>query len=176
MDSLPSSDVNWRLFETADVLFAYQLAVGNDPRWWRVSRRGLAPESVVQVLSEYSAGVVIADRSGDVGIAALAEVGAAGTGLLEVWSLPDDGARKSVASVMVELIASVFGVSGIRCLYHERFDGDPWILGRTETLWRTEVTYPDFALVDGSYEARHIRVLQRDEFETTFFHPVGGLE
>ena len=164
--------VSWRLFEPPDLLFAYDVAVANDPRWWRVCRHGLSPESVLEAAQSFAAAVIISGPGGDVGIATLSETGSAGTGMLDVWTLPDVESRDCVDSVIVELIASAFGVSGVRALYHERFESDPYLLGPTEPHWHTEVVFPDFALIEGQFENRTQRVLRREEFEATFFHDV----
>jgi len=170
------SGAGWRLFSQTDISFAYEVAVANDPRWWRVSRWGLAPATIIETIGLFSAGVVISSGLRDVGVAALSETGAAGTGAIDVWCMPDDEARETTSTVMVELIASAFGVSGIRALYHERFENDPYLLGATEALWRPQAVFPDFALIDGVYEDREIRVLWREEFEDAFFHHVTGVE
>ena len=123
-------------------------------------------------MKSFAAGVVIAGPEGDVGIAALSDVGGSGSAMLDIWSIPDEHAHRRIEEVIVELIASAFGVSGIRSLYHERFEGDPWLLGATEPLWQTQVVFPEFASIDGRYETRTQRVLWRSEFEATFHQDV----
>lgn len=163
---------SWRLFEPSDLIFAYDIAIANDPRWWRVCKRGLSPLTVVEAAQSFAAAVIISGSDGDVGIATLSETGSAGTGTLDIWTIPTASARSCVESVIVELIASAFGVSGIRALYHERFESDPYVLGVTEPFWRTAVVFPDFAMIEGRYESRTQRILRREDFETAFFHPV----
>lgn len=172
----PSDGPSWRLFEPSDLIFAYDIAVANDPRWWRVCKHGLSPQTVLDAAQSFAAAVIISGPDGDVGIATLCETGSAGTGTLDVWTLPDTSSRQCVEAVIVELIASAFGVSGIRALYHERFESDPYLLGVTEPYWRPEVVFPDFAMIEGCYETRTQRVLRREEFEAAFFHPVEEAE
>jgi len=123
-------------------------------------------------MKSFAAGVVITGPEGDVGIATLSDVGGSGTGMLDVWSIPGEDARRRIEEVIVELIASAFGVSDLRALYHERFDRDPWLLGATEPLWRTEVVFPEFASIEGRFESRTQRVLWRSDFESTFHRHV----
>lgn len=169
MENSPVFGASWRLFEPHDLTFAYQLASIVDPRWWAVSRSGLSPQNVVARASTFSAGVVVVDSDGyDTGLAVLRETGTASTGALDVWALPTAASVAAVESVIVELLASAFTLSNIRALYHDRFENDPYLLGATESLWETEVVYPEFALIDGRYESRATRVLQRDKFEARF--------
>lgn len=146
---------SWRLFVPADVPFIYQLVAAVDPRWWRFSRHGLEPSRLLEIAEGLAAGVVVVDENGrPVACAVLADAGSAGTGTLEFYALPDPHAQAIAARFAPELVAAAFAGAPIRRLYHERFENDPDLLGEISTLFEVEVTFPDFALVDGGYESR----------------------
>lgn len=166
------TDVTWRLFEDRDMLFAYELAAAVDPRWWRFSRVGLHPHSVIETAGSLSAAVVVEDASRPIAIAVLADTGAAGTGTLEYFALP--GAETAARALAPEIVAAAFTGAPIRRLYHERFANDPDVLGEVGTWFEVEVTFPEFALVDGTHEDRTVAVLTRDRFEEWQRRDAGG--
>ena len=165
MTVFENESVTWRLFTPSDTLFAYQVAVANDPRWWMICKNGLSPQKVLEAAQGFSAGVVIHDDSRELGIAVLSETGAAGTGKLDVWSLQDEIAIGAVASIIIEILEAAFSASDIRALYFEHFENDIDLLGVTNTWWKTQVVYPEFAMIQGTYEARTCQVLTRSDFE-----------
>lgn len=156
----------WRLIEPADLPFLYQLVTLVDPRWWRFSRHGLEPAAMLQTVQGIAAGVIVHD-DGHRPVAAglLTDAGASGTGNFELFALPADDALATARAFAPELVAAAFAGAPIRRLYHERFAGDPEVLGAVGELFEIEVTYPAFAQIDGRYEDRTISVLTRERFE-----------
>lgn len=165
MDSLPSSDVNWRLFEPADVMFAYHLAAILGPRWWSVTKNGMSPESTVAAISRFAAGVTILSGDTPIGIATLGETGAAGTGVFEVKCDNKPTIVELVSHAVPELLWSAFAMSDVRALYHSRFDSDPELRGTTLPLWVDEVRFPEYLLIEGRYEGMTQSVLHRETLE-----------
>lgn len=156
----------WRLITPADLAFLYRLVADNDPRWWRFSRHGLEPQRALMTAQGVAAGVIVHDRDGNpVAAALLADAGSAGTGTFDYFALDDDRSRQLARQVAPELINAAFSGAPIRRLYHERFDGDPQLLGVAAELFDVEVTFPDFAFVNGRFETRSISVLTRDRFD-----------
>ena len=160
-----TAGVTWRLSTPSDTLFAYQVAVANDPRWWRACKNGLSPQSVIEVAKSFAAGVVISNEARDLGIAFLSETGAAGTGMLDIWSLQDSEAIESVSDIIPEILSAAFSASNIRALYFERFENDVDLLGDSRPWWKLQIEYPDFAMIQGKYENRTCWVLTRSDFE-----------
>jgi len=160
-----TSDVTWRLSTPSDIQFAYQVAVANDPRWWRACKNGLSPRTVIEVAQSFAAGVVISNEARDLGIAVLSETGAAATGMLDVWSLQDSEAIESVSDIIPEILGAAFSASNIRALYFERFENDVDLLGYSRPWWKLQIEYPDFAMIQGKYENRTCWVMTRSDFE-----------
>jgi hypothetical protein len=168
MDSVAHEDVSWRLFDNEDLVFAYELAAVHGARWWNVTKNGSSPESMISLISRFAAGVTILRGQTPIGIGTLSNTGSAGTGLFDIRVVDDEHSREIVGRIVPELIQSVFAVSDIRALYHERFENDPRLLGPTEPYWRTQVIFPSYALIEGRYESLEQRVLWRDEFQEVF--------
>lgn len=171
MAEVSHEDVSWRLFENDDLFFAYELAATHGTRWWNVTKNGLSPESMVHLISRFAAGVTVLADGLPIGIGTLSETGSAGTGLFDIRAVDDDHCRNLVRKIVPELIQSVFTMSDIRALYHERFENDPRLLGSTEPFWHTQVVFPSYALIEGRYESLEQRVLWRSEFEEAFIGP-----
>jgi hypothetical protein len=162
---MPDADGGWRLFEPRDAPFVYELVTKVDPRWWRFSRHGLEPSQLLEIVKGIAAGVIVFDGSGDsVACAVLAEAGSSGTGMFELYALPNAHAHLFARRFAPELIAAAFAGAPIRRLYHERFENDPVLLGDVAHLFEVEVTYPEFALVEGIYERRTTSVLTAPGF------------
>jgi len=155
----------WRLVTPADIPFVYYLVAQVDPRWWRFSRHGLEPSQVLQTASGISAGVLVSTDEGEpVACALLASAGASGTGMFEYYALPHPVAEGLARHFAPELIAAAFSGAPIRRLYHERFSGDADVLGAVGAAFELEVTYPEFALIDGAYEDRTSSVVTPESF------------
>lgn len=154
----------WRMAVADDSLFAYELATALDPRWWRFSRHGLHPHTAMEVASGIAAGATVLDGDGrPVALAVLVETGTTGTGTFEYYALP--GTEETARRMAPDLVAAAFAGAPIRRLYHERFEGDPEVLGPVAELFEVEVKYPQFALLDGKYETRCTSVLTRERFD-----------
>lgn len=164
------SSVSWRVFQPTDLLFAYELAVVHGPRWWNVTRHGMSPTATSQALATYAAGVTIVLGDDPIGLATLRETGTAGTGIIEILALDTPDCRGAVEQIVPELISSVFAISNVRTLYHQRFDNDFELRGRTLSLWRDEVHFPEYALIDGVYEGMTQSALRRTDFEQSHVH------
>lgn len=157
---------SWRLAGQTDVPFLYDLITIVDPRWWRFSRNGLDPRGVLQLIDTVTAAVVVVDATQrPVACAILVDAGASGTATFEYFALPDAEALATANHFAAQIVAAAFAGTSIRRLYHERFETDPFVLGETQELWELEVTYPEFALVEGRHQARTISALTRDRFE-----------
>ena len=155
----------WRLVSPADVPFVYRLVAAVDPRWWRFSRGGLEPSHLLGIADGIAAGVIVHDAAErPVACGILADAGAAGTATFEYHALPEPDAERTAAHFAPEVIAAAFSGTPLRRLYHERFEGDPDLLGRAGHLFEVEVRYPDFALVDGRFEARTVSVVTAEAF------------
>lgn len=158
-------DGTWRLAEPTDLPFIYDLVTKVDPRWWRFSRMGLEPMQLLQTAEGTAAGVIVVDERGlPVACAILADAGSSGTGILEYYALPDPTSQALARRFAPELVGAAFGGAPIRRLYHERFDGDPDLLGKFSTAFEVEVIFPDFAMIDGYYEGRTVSVLTAERF------------
>lgn len=147
-------EATWRFAVPGDERFLYDLAVTVEPRWWRVTRGGTAPPTVVTALRSADAVAVVADHIGAlVGAAALCEHDvASATAVIELHALP--GREEVVRSVAADLVrAAVFG-GGLRRLYFRDFDDDPDVLGDVRTWFSPEVRIPRFALIDGGRPTR----------------------
>jgi len=156
---------NWRLFLPADLVFVYELVAELDPRWWRLSRHGLEPARMLALIRAAAAGVVVVDGGGKpVACALLAETGTVGTGLFEYFALPNPEAETVARHFASDLITAAFGGAPVRRLYYERFENDADVLGEVGELFEREVTFPDFAMIDGRYEARVTLSLSRERF------------
>lgn len=175
MTETSHDEVSWRLFANDDLHFAYDLAALLGTRWWNVTKNGSSPEAMLRLISRFAAGVTILSGRTPIGIGTLSETGSAGTGLFDVRAVDDERCRDLVRAVVPELIGSVFAMSDVRALYHERFENDPRLLGSTEHLWRTQVVFPSYALIEGNYESLEQRVLWRTEFEEAFLEPAVAL-
>ncbi len=113
-----------------------------------------------------AAGVLVIDGHGkSVACALLADAGASGTGMLDYFALPDPDAQALARQFAPELVDAAFSGASIRRLYHERFENDPDLLGEFSSLFEVEVTFPDFVMIDGRYEARTTSVLTAQRFE-----------
>lgn len=165
MDIDTESSVSWRIFQPTDLLFAYELAIIHGTRWWNVTRRGMSPTATTEALATYAAGVTIVLGDEPIGLATLRETGTAGTGTIELLALDVPECRQAVEQIVPELISSVFAISNVRTLYHQKFDNDPELRGRTLSLWRDEVYFPEYALIDGAYEGMTQSALRRADFE-----------
>jgi hypothetical protein len=164
--STPEIGGSWRLANQTDAPFLYDLITMVDPRWWRFSRSGLDPRGVLQLIDTVSAAVVVLDSlDRPVACAVLADSGASGTATFEYFALPTEEARAVAAHFAGQIIAAAFAGTSVRRLYHERFESDPELLGDTTPLWELEVTYPEFALIEGRHQARTISVLTRARFD-----------
>jgi hypothetical protein len=160
-----SSEASWRLTVPADMPFIYDLVTQVDPRWWRFSRHGLEPSRLLAVAQATSAGATVVDGFGKpVACALLSDTGTSGTGTLEYFALPDPDSQALASRFAPELIGATFGGAPIRRLYHERFENDQNILGVMAKLFELEVTYPEFAMIDGHLESRTISVITVDKF------------
>ncbi len=150
--------------------FLYHLAVTTEPAWWRVTRLGAAPPLVLQRLQQCDALAVVMAPSGDlVGAAALAEGSlVAATAVLDLQALPEPEAQAVVAALAPDIVRAGFEGAGLRRLYHDRFDGEPDLLGATSPHWAAEVRYPDHARIDGALRARTTYALGSDTFRAAF--------
>lgn len=156
----------WRLASPADVPFVYDLVTKVDPRWWRFSRGGLEPTQVLRMVETVAAGAIVHDDDGrPVACALLAEAGASGTGMFEYFALPEPHAEELAIRFAPDLVTAAFDGAAMRIMYHERFEGDPQLLGEVAELFHSEVVYPDFAWIDGRLEARTISALTAERFE-----------
>jgi hypothetical protein len=161
----PPSDATWRLITPKDTPFVYYLVSKVDPRWWRFSRHGLEPSLLVATARGTAAGVIVIDGYGqNVACALLADTGASGTGMLEYFALPNPDAQTLARRFAHDLVGAAFAGTPIRQLYYERFENDPDVLGEVGALFEVEVTFPDFAMIDGRYETRTTSVLTADRF------------
>lgn len=159
----PSTQVRWRLATPADLPFVYRLVTQVDPRWYRFSRHGLEPSSMMGLMGGIAAGAIVHDSLGQpVACALLADSSASGTGSFEYYALPTEHAQRCAALAAPDLLAAVFATSSPRRLYVERFDNDPMLLGDAAHLFTTEVVLPDFMRIDGVYEARTTLVIADD--------------
>jgi hypothetical protein len=170
-DALPGADAaeepagSWRLVSPADIPFVYYLVACVDPRWWRFSRNGLEPSQVLETAAGISAGALISTAEGEpVACALLADSGASGTGMFEYFALPHPDAERLAREFAPALLAAAFNGAPIRRLYYERFSGDADVLGTAASAFELEVTYPKFALIDGTYEDRTSAVLTPESF------------
>ncbi|MDO8363475.1 MAG: hypothetical protein Q7V88_11310 [Actinomycetota bacterium] len=155
----------WRLIVPTDLPFLYELVTIVDPRWWRFSRGGLEPQRVLATAQSIAAGVIVHDHDDrPIAAALLADAGASGTGSFEYFAMPDAYAQAIARDLAPELIGAAFDGAPIRRLYHERFEGDPMLLGAAEALFEVEVTYPAFAPIGGRFETRTISVLTSERF------------
>ena len=155
----------WRLISRADTPFVYELVTLVDPRWWRFSRKGLEPSILLENAQSVAAGVIIHNETGrPVACGVLTDAGASTTGTLEYFARPDERSLSLARQFAPEIIRAAFTGSPIRRLYHERFEGDPDVLGEMADLFEVEVTYPSFALVAGQLEQRTVSVLTRERF------------
>ena len=160
------AESQWRLATSADMPFLYDLVAAVDPRWWRCSREGLTPARVVGVLQHLLIGAVVLDAAGhQVGAAALFDAGSVGCATLDVFALPGESNAELVRQAVPAMVEAAFAARPLRHLYHERFRRDPLLLGALETVFRTEVVLPEFALVDGEFEDRSVRVLTAEAFD-----------
>ena len=152
--------------------FLYHLAVTTEPGWWRITRFGAAPPVVLQRLQQCDALAVVTAPSGDlVGAAALAEGSlVAATAVLDLQALPDPDAQSIVAALAPDIVRAGFEGAGLRRLYHDRFDGEPDLLGATAPHWTAEVRYPDHARIGGVLRARTTYALGADTFRSAFGH------
>lgn len=166
LSTQPPADASWRLFDPADMPFVYHLVTKVDPRWWRFSRHGLEPSKLLQTAQGIAAGVIIVDGFGSpVACALLADAGSSGTGALEFFALPDPQSEALARRFASELIDAAFKGAPIRQLYYERFENDADVLGEVADLFEVEVTYPDFAMIDGAFENRTIAMLTAKDFK-----------
>lgn len=155
----------WRLADAADIPFVYDLVAAVDPRWWRFSRKGLEPSALLATAGFIAAGAIVLDATErPVACAVLADASPTGTGTLDYFALPTDEAQALARHFAPEIVAAAFAGAPVRRLQHERFEGDADVLGDVAPLFETEVVFPEFALVDGRYEARTIAVLTADRF------------
>jgi len=156
---------SWRLVSPADVPFVYHLVAQVDPRWWRFSRHGLEPSQVLQTAAGISAGALVSTAEGEpVACALLADAGASGTGMFEYYALPHPVAEGLARHFAPQLLAAAFNGAPIRRLYYERFSGDADVLGEAAAAFQLEVTFPEFALINGTYEGRTTSVLTPESF------------
>lgn len=163
------SEGSWRLVEEGDVLFIYELVTKVDPRWWRFSRGGLEPSVLLATAQGVSAGVVVLDEHGSpVACAVLADAGATGTGMFEYFALPNDRAESLARQFAPDLLAAAFKGAAIRRLYCERFENDADVFGEVAPFLEVEVTYPEFAMIDGRYETRTTSVLTIERFTAAY--------
>lgn len=161
----PPAPPQWRLMSPADMPFVYHLITKVDPRWWRFSRGGLEPSRMIEVARSSAAGALVTDGYGKpVACALLADTGASGTGMFEFFALPNPEAEQLAREFAPELIEAAFAGAPIRRLYYERFHNDPDVLGEVGRLFELEVTFPNFASIDGRYEDRTTSVLTADSF------------
>lgn len=163
--------VSWRLASPRDVPFLYELVGLVDPRWWRFSRHGLAPQAVTSMLGSVAAGAIVTAPDGsDVAAAVLADGGSSGTGTIEFFARPDAESERIARMAAPVVLAAAFNGVPIRRLYRERFEGDADVWGVTDSWFEREVTYPDYALIGGRYEARHIDVLTAERYAAVSGH------
>ncbi|MDO8390459.1 MAG: hypothetical protein Q7V57_08225 [Actinomycetota bacterium] len=156
----------WRLASASDIPFVYELVTRVDPRWWRFSKGGLEPAHVLASTQAIAAGVIVYNGGlQPVACAILTDAGTSGTGTLEYFALPDESAQALARAFAPAIVNAAFKGATIRRLYHERFEGDPQILGEMADLFEVEVTYPRFALVGGTLETRTISVLSRERLD-----------
>jgi len=161
----PPRDATWRLITPNDTQFVYYLVSKVDPRWWRFSRHGLEPSHLVAIARGTAAGVIVINGYGlPVACALLADTGASGTGILEYFALPNPDAQALARRFARDLVAAAFAGAPIRQLYYERFENDPDVLGEVGALFEVEVTFPEFAMIDGHFETRTTSVLTADRF------------
>lgn len=169
---LPMSDVGWRLFEPYDLPFIYELVTKVDPRWWRFSRGGLEPSALLTTAQGVSAGVVVLDEHGTrVACAILAAAGTTGTGMFEYFALPNEDAEALARRCAHDLLVAAFEGASLRRLYYERFENDADVFGELADLFEVEVTYPEFAMIDGQYETRTTSVLTVERFNESRREP-----
>lgn len=118
---------------------------------------------VLGKLEEFAAIAVVADADLRlVGAAALAGLtGSSATASIDLHAVPGEEAH--VRRVAPDIVRAAFEGSGIRHLYHERFDDDPDMLTEMAEVWRLEATLPEFAMVDGRYADRLILGISADE-------------
>ena len=156
---------SWRLVSPADIPFVYHLVAQVDPRWWRFSRQGLEPSQILQTAAGIAAGALVSTAEGEpVACALLADAGVSGTGMFEYFALPHPVAEALARQFAPELLAAAFNGAPIRRLYHERFSGDADVLGTAAQAFELEVTFPEFALINGTYEDRTTSVLTPESF------------
>lgn len=161
----PPADASWRLLVPADTPFVYYLVAQVDPRWWRFSRHGLEPMRLLETAKSAAAGVLIADEYGQpMACAILADAGASDTGILEYFALPNPRSQELARRFAPEIVGAAFDGAAIRRIYFERFKSDPDLLGELSTLFEVEVTYPEFAMIDGRYEDRTTLALTSERF------------
>jgi len=161
----PPADASWRLLEPSDMVFVYHLVTKVDPRWWRFSRHGLEPSQMLETARGTAAGVVVVDGYGaPVACALLVEAGTSGTGMLEYFALPNPDAQALARRFASDLVGAAFAGAPIRRLYYERFENDPDVLGEVGALFEGEVTFPNFAMIDGHYESRTTCVVSAERF------------
>jgi len=157
------TEVRWRLASPADLPFVYRLVTEVDPRWYRFSRHGLEPSSMIALMGSIAGGAIVHDSNGQpVACALLADSSESGTGHLEYYALPTPHAERCAALAAPDLLGAVFAASTPRRLYVERFENDPQLLGDAAHLFTPEVVLPDFLLIDGTYEDRTTLVLTAD--------------
>ena len=155
----------WRLAEADDLAFIHQLITKVDPRWWRFSRGGLEPAALLATAQGISAGVVVIDEHANpVACAILADAGTMGTGMFEYFAIPTAHAEALARKFAPELLGAAFDGAAIRRLYYERFENDADVFGDLAALFEVEVTYPEFAMIDGQYENRTTSVLTLERF------------
>ncbi|MCE9621743.1 MAG: hypothetical protein K8R99_05290 [Actinomycetia bacterium] len=155
----------WRLAEASDIPFVYELVTKVDPRWWRFSRGGLEPSVLLSTAQGISAGVIVVDSvNNPVACAILADAGTMGTGMFEYYALPNPQAEALARRFAPELLAAAFAGAPIRRLYYERFENDAEVFGELSAYFEVEVTYPEFAMIDGRYESRTTSVLTLERF------------
>lgn len=161
----PPADARWRLFAAADMVFVYHLITKVDPRWWRFSRHGLEPSQAIATSRGTAAGALVLDGYGaPMACALLVDAGGSKVGTLEYFALPNPAAHELARRFAPDLIRAAFEGAPIERLYYERFENDPDVLGEVGSEFEVEVTYPDFAMVDGTYEARTTAVLTAERF------------
>lgn len=167
MPVFPPGPPQWRLFAPADMPFLYELVTKVDPRWWRFSRHGLEPSRVIETTRAAAAAALVSDGYGKpVACALLADAGVSGTGVFEFFARPDPDSQQLAREFAPQLLEAAFAGTPIRRLYHDRFDNDTDVLGEVGRLFEVEVVYPNFALIDGKYEARTTSVLTAESFKT----------
>lgn len=152
----------WRIVDDDDAIALYRLLTTTEPSWWRMVRVGLAPATVLAQASIYNAMVAIETDGQLVGVAALTDITVGGiSGTLDLVAMPDS--VDVVRSVTPAIITSIFRALPLAHLHHERFDGEPDLLGMMSPIWQHEVTFPEFALVEGRYADRLVYGVSRYE-------------